>query len=244
MDGLRDLRTKEKFPVDDYYINYYARRLDPHATAVYLSLCRHADKNQRSFPGLEKMAEQHNIGIATVSRKIQLLADHNLICKRQEKDASGRFTKNVYYLMDKSRWKLYRLSQEQTVAFPPFITDEKNRLSQEQTKGTQEKKDTQGGNAVAKELLNGKVETFWRYFILKTKRGFKLTPVSRNLITERLSSYKLEELKKCVDTFVNDEWSGRKDHLDLIYCIGHQKGKPDAVEKWLNKTPKSTVRYV
>ena len=48
----------------------------------------------------------------------------------------------------------------------------------------------------------------------------------------------MDELKRAVDNFVKDDWEGRESHLDLVYCIGKQRGKPDALEKWLNYKPK------
>jgi len=77
---------------------------------------------------------------------------------------------------------------------------------------------------------------FWEYFILKTKKNFKLTRDKQELIEKRLrEGYTLEQLKQAVDNFVQDTWESRAEHLDLIYCIGKQKGKPDNLEKWLNK---------
>ena len=81
--------------------------------------------------------------------------------------------------------------------------------------------------------------TFFDYFLLKTQKNFKLTPDKQDLIAKRLKEgYTLEQLKQAVDNFVQDDWEGRRDHLDLIYCIGKQKGKPDNLEKWLNWKPK------
>lgn len=89
------------------------------------------------------------------------------------------------------------------------------------------------------------VTDFFSYFCLKTKKDFKLTSDCSDLITKRLDQgYTLEQLKTAVDNFVQDPWEGRAEHLELIYCIGKQKNKPDALEKWLNAKPKVEVRYV
>jgi len=81
---------------------------------------------------------------------------------------------------------------------------------------------------------------FWSYFLLKTRKAFKLSDDKRELIKKRLAEgYTLEQLKQAVDSFVADDWEGRAEHLDLIYCIGKQKGKPDNLEKWINKEPES-----
>ncbi len=79
------------------------------------------------------------------------------------------------------------------------------------------------------------IQLFFDYFLLKTKKQFRLTTISKGLIAARLKEgYTLDQLRKAVDNFIADTWEGRKNHLDLIYCIGRQKGKPDNLEKWLN----------
>jgi uncharacterized phage protein (TIGR02220 family) len=76
------------------------------------------------------------------------------------------------------------------------------------------------------------------YFLLKTKKTFRMTPAAQNLIEQRLNDgYTLEQLKQAIDNFVQDDWPERHKHLDLIYCLGKQRGKPDALEKWLNYKP-------
>ncbi|MES0334816.1 MAG: Lin1244/Lin1753 domain-containing protein [Candidatus Magnetobacterium sp. LHC-1] len=104
------------------------------------------------------------------------------------------------------------------------------------------------GNAINKEInkeINKDVETFFDYFTLKTKKRFRLTDANKELIRTRLKDgYTIEQLKKAVDNFIQDDWPERKDHMDLIYCIGKQKGKPDNLEKWLNYKPKEAIRYV
>ena len=90
--------------------------------------------------------------------------------------------------------------------------------------------------------VNTYVETFFSYFLLKTKKQFKFTKDKADLIKKRLSEgYTVEQLKRAVDNFVEDEWEGRNNHCDLIYCIGRQKGKPDNLEKWLNKQKKAKL---
>jgi uncharacterized phage protein (TIGR02220 family) len=84
---------------------------------------------------------------------------------------------------------------------------------------------------------------FFSYYCLKTKKAFKLTQSARDLINSRLKEgYTVEQLKTAVDNFVKDDWVDRSKHLDLIYCIGKQKGKPDNLEKWLNYKP--TPKFV
>ena len=235
---VRDIRKGNWLWIDKIVLEH--PDLTANAKLLYLALAyfshNRTQECQPSFPAIEKLT---GVSCRSTARWLPRLEKLYFI-----KITRIRGKCNVYTLLDLSSAKLAVVptssgssANQQGVVVPTS----RGSIYLKTTKTT--KRDAPA-NAVAKELLNGKVETFWTYFLLKTKRGFKLTPVSRNLITERLSSYKLEELKKCVDAFINDEWPGRKDHLDLIYCIGHQKGKPDAVEKWLNKPGKKVVRYL
>lgn len=88
-----------------------------------------------------------------------------------------------------------------------------------------------------KETIQKKITEFFAYYLLKTQKDFRLTEDKRKLIEKRFEEgYTLEQLKLAVDNFIRDPWPERQKHLDLIYCIGRQRGKPDALEKWLNFT--------
>ena len=97
---IRDLRKKEKFVVDDFYLNGCAKLCGVYSTAVYVSLCRHADKEQKSFPSLKKIAEEHGISIRQVSRSLIILEEYNII----KRERIGKKANNRYYLIDKSEW--------------------------------------------------------------------------------------------------------------------------------------------
>lgn len=102
---IRDLRQKTQYKIDDAYLNGYARVCGVSATAVYNSLCRHAEFNtQRSFPSQSLIAYQHAISTNTVKRALKKLAEYNIILTEQEK-INGKFKNNVYTLLDKSEWK-------------------------------------------------------------------------------------------------------------------------------------------
>lgn len=93
--------------------------------------------------------------------------------------------------------------------------------------------------------ISKRIGEFFNYFLLKTKKNFRLTQDKRELIEKRLNEgYTLEQLKQAVDNFIQDPWEGRPQHFDLIYCIGKQRGKPDNLEKWLNFKNEKQVRYV
>lgn len=101
---IRDMRHKEKFFVDDVYLNGYAKYCGIAATSVYLVLCRHADKNQECFPSIELIAEKLNIGRATVIRGIKKLISYKIIMKERKRDNKQKWLNNTYVLLDKSEW--------------------------------------------------------------------------------------------------------------------------------------------
>lgn len=101
---IRDIRTKEKFLVDDAYLNGYARLLGPYVSAVYLSLCRHANKEQECWPGQTKIAEEWDISERMVRKCIKALKEANVIQVIKERTEKGQWLNNVYILLDKSQW--------------------------------------------------------------------------------------------------------------------------------------------
>lgn len=98
---IRDLRQKEKFVLDDAYLNGYARFIGPYGTCVYNSLCRHANKIQKSWPSIKKIAEEHGIGRNSTIKGIKALEFWQII----RKDRIGKTANNRYDLLDKSCWK-------------------------------------------------------------------------------------------------------------------------------------------
>lgn len=97
---IRDMRHKEKFQIDDFYLNGYAKECGIYATGVYVSLCRHADKQQLCFPSLKKIAEELGISRSQVIRAIKKLKEHNIIKVKR----MGKKLNNRYVLIDKSEW--------------------------------------------------------------------------------------------------------------------------------------------
>jgi len=102
---VRDHRNKSMFRVDDEYLNGYARLCGVNSTLVYLCLCRHADRNQESFPSVKLMAEKTAISERSVVRGIQTLIDWNIISKERERKKDAKWLNNRYILLDKSVWK-------------------------------------------------------------------------------------------------------------------------------------------
>jgi uncharacterized phage protein (TIGR02220 family) len=87
---------------------------------------------------------------------------------------------------------------------------------------------------------------FLEYFNQKTGKKYSLTPERRRIIEQRLTTHSLDDLKKAVDNFVQDDWTERHKYMDVIYCIG-VRNKIDNLEKWLNyrtKAPKNAPKPV
>lgn len=98
------MRVKEKFIVDDAYMNGYAKICGPMATCVYLSLCRHAGQTQESFPSLVRMADQLGVHRTTIIRSIKILERHRIIRVFSVKSVRGDYASNIYVLLDKQHW--------------------------------------------------------------------------------------------------------------------------------------------
>lgn len=97
---VRDMRHKEKFQVDDLYLNGYAKKVGVYGTAVYVSLCRHANKQQEAHPSIKRIAEQHGCSEKQIGRAIKALEDLQII----QRVRMGKKLNNRYLLLDKSEW--------------------------------------------------------------------------------------------------------------------------------------------
>lgn len=147
-----DARNKEKFQVDDAYLNGYARLCGIHATGVYMVLCRHVDSaTQECFPSKDLIAEKLGLSVSSVYRGIKILEKHGIIyVEKQGRKKGGAFNVQHYILLDKSMW--IKPSVTGTVGqktTSPSVTQTKNRRSQGPNKDTQSK-DTQ----LRREKLN------------------------------------------------------------------------------------------
>jgi len=82
------------------FFNGYARILGTNALGVYCSLCRHADKLQKSYPSQTLIAEELSISRNTVVECMKALEIFNVIRKIRV----GKMCTNRYYLIDKKHW--------------------------------------------------------------------------------------------------------------------------------------------
>lgn len=99
-----DKRKKEKFMMDDEYLNGQAKLCGWQGTIVYSSLCRHCNINQESFPSIKLMAEQHNVSRPTIIKGIENLEKRKVIEVKKTRTKDGKWLNNVYILIDKSEW--------------------------------------------------------------------------------------------------------------------------------------------
>ena len=120
---VRDLRKKDQFKIDDIYLNGYARICGIDATAVYTSLCRHAEfETQKAFPSQQKIAYEHKISVRTVRRGLKKLLDYRIVIAEQIRD-KGKFRSYLYTLLDKSEWKKITEGQNRPTADRRTKTD-------------------------------------------------------------------------------------------------------------------------
>jgi predicted transcriptional regulator len=104
---IRDKRNKEWFVIDNAYLNGYAKVFGAIGTAVYISLCRHANnETQKCFPSQELIAKELGITDRTVRNYIKKFENWNLIFVKREKDPkTHKNLNNIYTLLNKSQWK-------------------------------------------------------------------------------------------------------------------------------------------
>jgi predicted transcriptional regulator len=131
---VRDFRDKGFFIVDNTYLNGYAKHLGTTASMVYLSLCRHADKEQKCFPSQKLIAEELGINERTVMDKIANLIDWNIIRKNKIRSKKGKWAYNVYLLLDKSEWKEPPVEKQQVDT--TYIKTTKPPVEKQQIKDT------------------------------------------------------------------------------------------------------------
>lgn len=110
---VRDVRGHGTFKIDDAFFDEgFVRAIGGSAALVYFMLCRHADGDQESWPGIIRMADRIGVNPRTVMRAIQRLEQHRLIEVVRRRDFSGRQEVNVYKLLHKSRWSIQAIEIE------------------------------------------------------------------------------------------------------------------------------------
>jgi hypothetical protein len=110
-----DKRQKEKYMMDDEYLNGMARLCGWKGTIVYTSLCRHASKDQECFPSIKLMAEQHDVGKDTILKGLKILEERKVIEIKKTRSKGGQWLNNTYILLDKSEWNYNQVAHSDTV---------------------------------------------------------------------------------------------------------------------------------
>jgi hypothetical protein len=152
---IRDSRRRQMYRIDDEYLNGYARLCGIAATAVYNSLCRHADTNQESFPSLERIMDQHGMSKSSVLRAIKALEKWNIITVlRRKNEKTKRQMVNIYVLVDQSQWNVVRVSGENpepsvTTEPGPGVKNDKKPGVTREPEGNTEEKEAQREGSVA-----------------------------------------------------------------------------------------------
>ena len=103
---IRDKRNKGWFFMDNEYLNGYAKIFGAIGTAIYVSLCRHADQDQKCFPSEKLIAEELAITDRVIRKYLKKFEEYNLLkVERNIDPISKKRLNNTYYLLDKSEWK-------------------------------------------------------------------------------------------------------------------------------------------
>lgn len=101
---IRDLRNKDKFVIDDKFFDKYVSTLGVYVLGVYCALCRHADKGQKCWPSINKIAKELNVSKRKVIQCLKTLESLNVIRVVRAKGGRKPAT-NSYVLLDKRHWK-------------------------------------------------------------------------------------------------------------------------------------------
>lgn len=104
MRRIIDKRKKEKFMLDDEYMNGQARLCGWQGTIAYLSLCRHSNRDQESFPSIKLIAEENGVSRDTIIKGLKSLEDRNVIIVKKKRNKGGKWLNNLYILQDKAVW--------------------------------------------------------------------------------------------------------------------------------------------
>ncbi len=98
---IRDRRKPGWFRIDDELIEVYGPEIGVHGIAVYAALCKHANKDESSYPGLRLLCEKLKIGRKKLLDTLSQLQELGLI----DIEPGDRVSVNVYTLLDVPKQK-------------------------------------------------------------------------------------------------------------------------------------------
>ena len=194
---IRDLRRKEKFQMDDDYLNSWAKYCGANATLVYISLCRHSNfYTQMAYPSQQLIADELDITIRRVRNGVKQLRAFNIIRAEQEKSKTGRFKNYIYYLLDKTEWKTSPYTKKPTT---DKQTQKKPTVYQKTDYGKYPTNDNKGNKVTNITLSKDNVlqeipaEIKREAYLKKIEK--KQSSISRSKVINKLTSLLKKEMK-------------------------------------------------
>lgn len=203
-----DKRVKEKFMMDDSYLNGYAKLCGWKATLVYISLCRHASKDQYCFPSIKLMATEHSISRDVIMDGIKILVEWNIIEVEKNKTSNG-WKNNSYTLLDKSIWKLKphqvadsNIASSDDIGNPPSRCRQPDQVAVSNLKETNNEgnkfKETHNGNAsVAETEIREIMEIFYEINPTLNWKNKTIRAACKEMI-DRFGLEKTKQMSKAV----------------------------------------------
>lgn len=191
---VRDLRTKQFFMMDDAYLNGWAKVCGWQATLVYLSLCRHANKEQKSWPSIDLIADENGISRNTVKKGLKALVAHNIVNITKGKTREGKYANNIYLLVDKKRWTKDQGPVKDADHVPVEASDKRYHQGPVVTKPRPSRDKNQGPVEASKETQ-----------LKETHR--------RRVHAKKVNTAYLEELQKKYRIDVYFEWDKARDWM-------------------------------
>ena len=111
---IRNVKDEQWFWVDNDFMNRYRGYFRPTCIAVYASLCLRANsETQTCYPSEEVIALDAGTTSRTVQKYISLLEELRIISVIVNQGEFGRWSNNVYRLLNKKHWK----RPEETVSY-------------------------------------------------------------------------------------------------------------------------------
>ena len=201
---VRDKRNKGWFYTDNECINGHAKIIGIGGIAIYNSLCRHSDNEQKCFPSYNLLAEEFNVSLNTIKKYIKILKECNLIHIEQNKKADGTFENNIYWLIDKSEWITPQTKKHTTAKTdyrrPKFDTtvDQNLTTTVDQNlphKDTNMIKDT--------NIKNTNIYTIFEYWNSKISliNHKTFTDKAKTKVTIALKTYSQELIQQAIDNY-------------------------------------------
>lgn len=227
-----DKRKKEKFLIDDEYINGQARICGWQATIVYNVLCRHASKEQECFPSIQLMAEKLNISRPTIIKGLQNLEKYNVIQIIKNRK-SGQWINNTYILIDKLEWKKHQVNEVDTAHqvnenTPPSQREYKNQVNEVDTKETHTKE-----THIRKHIVAGKpAETEGQKINLLLKEFEIINPTinygnktQRKALQDMLKKFGYEKLLNTIKFAISIQGNQYAPTITTPYQLKENMGK-------------------